>query len=87
LLKIGFLRITPASLKISQEIQIKFYVGQTQISPVKILPPWAKGTQNVGEKRGCYFCNGYNNSHFFVHGTDRHEIQTKKRQSVSSTEY
>jgi len=30
------------------------YVGQTQISCVKILEPWGKGAQNGSEKGGSF---------------------------------
>jgi len=43
-------------------------VGLTQISHVKILAPWAKGVQNGGRKRGCFFVTGTVNSHFFATG-------------------
>jgi len=46
---------------------LQLYVGQTQISCVKILAPWAKGAQNGGEKGGS-FCNEYNELAFFVVG-------------------
>jgi len=31
---------------------LQSYVGQTLISRVKIMAPWAKGAQNSGEKGG-----------------------------------
>jgi len=58
LLKIGFSQITLATLT-DPDKTLQAYVGQTRISHVKILAPWAKGMQN-GCQKGVCFCNRYN---------------------------
>jgi len=58
---------------------LQAHVGQTEISRVKILSPWAKAAQNGGENglRYAVFVSGTMNSHFFVMG------QISKSQSIS----
>jgi len=46
---------------------LQAYVGQTQISRVKISVAWAKGTKNGGEKVGV-FVMATMNSLYFVTG-------------------
>jgi len=62
---------------------LQHIVGRTQISCAKILEPWAKGSQNGGEKSGSFFCNGYNELAFLCNGTDRHEIWAKTSIAVT----
>jgi len=79
LLKIGFSRITHANLNGSgQNFTNLCRQDSNLISRVKIWAPWAKRTQNGGEKVGVFVRNTMQ-SHFFVTG----QIGMKFRQKPS----
>jgi len=54
---------------------LQAYVGQTQISHVKILAFEPKGAKWL--RKGGRFCNGYNELAFLCIRTDRHEFREK----------
>ena len=73
-------RIAP---KICQGQHLHAYVGRTQVSRVNILAPWAKGSQNGGER--VHVFNGYSELAFLCNGTDGQEILAKTSIGVLSS--